>query len=397
MTTSFWQLTSLDIQTKDLASENTYDIAVVGAGIAGLSMAYWLEKLNPGLKIVIIDKGAMGIGASGRNAGFMTCGSAEHFNKLHQQFGLEKAIEIWQFSEQNREQLLTEIIQNDTSDVDYESTGACTVAANPADWDRYQALAATMTAANIDVEIIDGKYLTENYGVQNAVGGIEYKHDGLIHPIKLLNKIKSKLRSTQFLFNSEVLGYSTKGSGWELQLSKNKINAHKVALCLNGYADTLIPELSSLIRPQRGQIIVTEKLNPFIKGPCYLTKHLCYFRQLPEGEILIGGFRNADLAAENTNQDETSEKIQQALTDFAQSYFKETKSIKIKHRWSGIMGFTPDGQMTLGEIPRKKNLYAMAGCSGHGMGLSFHAAKVLARAMSGGAIPGHLHVNRFLK
>lgn len=397
MTTSFWQLKSIDIQQSDVATDSHYDVAIVGAGIAGLSMAYWLENLNPKLKIVIIDKGSMGTGASGRNAGFITCGSAEHFNKLNQQFGLAKATEIWRYSEDNRKLLLAEIIQGDNLSVDFESTGSCTVAASSEDWIRYQSLTATMLAANVDVELIDGQYLEKFYGVQNAVGAIQYKHDGLLHPIKLLKKIKSKLKNTRFLLNAEVNSYKATGPDWTLQLPQKEIIAHKIVFCLNGYADTVVPELKELVRPQRGQIIVTEPLKPFIKGPCYLTKYLCYFRQLPAGELLIGGFRNQDLEAENTNKDEISEKIQSALDDFAKSYFKNTKAIKIQHRWSGIMGFTPDGQMILGEHPQKKNTFVMAGCSGHGMGLSFHAAKTLAEAVGGKTIPAHLDIKRFLK
>lgn len=397
MTTSFWQLTDLDMKPTDLATSNQYDVVIVGAGIAGLSMAYWLEQLNPNLKIVIIDKGSLGIGASGRNAGFMTCGSAEHFNKLHQQFGLAKATEIWQFSEENRELLLSEIIQSDKTSVDFESTGSCTVAASSEDWIRYQTLAETMINAKIDVELINGHYLETHYGVQNAVGAIQYKHDGLIHPIKLLKKIKSKLKNAKFLLNADVQSYNMAGLDWTLQLPTKEIVAHKIVFCLNGYANTVIPNLKEIVKPQRGQIVVTERLKPIIKGPCYLTKHLCYFRQLPDGELLIGGFRNKDLDAENTNKDEITDKIQDALSDFAKSYFKNTHAIQIKHRWSGTMGFTPDGQMILGEQTLKKNTFIMAGCSGHGMGLSFRAAKTLAEAISGKPIPAHLDIKRFLK
>ena len=49
----FWHL---EKWTQHNTTENKFDVAIVGAGIAGLSIAYWLEKKDPGLKIVIIDK-----------------------------------------------------------------------------------------------------------------------------------------------------------------------------------------------------------------------------------------------------------------------------------------------------------------------------------------------------
>ncbi len=386
MTISYW----LDESRK---SDLSYDAVIVGAGIAGLSTAYWLEKNDPSLKIAIIDKSFLGAGASGRNAGFITCGSAEHFNKLQQQFGLDKAVEIWKFSENNRSLLQQEIIQNAPADVDFFATGSCTVAPSPEDWERYQSIHTTMLNAGIDVELIDESYLSAHYGVRNFQGAIQYRHDGIIHPVKLLNKIKSKLKKTDFLLGEEVFSISENDSV-HIRTQKNRISAKKMFVCVNGYLPSLFPDFKNLIKPQRGQIAVTEPLPAFVKGPCYLTKHLCYFRQLPTGELLVGGFRNHDIEAENTALDEATDLIQKALADFTRNYFQNTKEVKINYRWSGIMGFSHDGQMLIGGHPRFKNIFLMAGCSGHGMGLSFNAARVLVDSSIGKSIPGYLDLNR---
>lgn len=387
MTISYW----LDKPQKQTI---TYDMIVIGAGIAGLSTAYWLERQHPTMKIAVIDKHSLGFGASGRNAGFVTCGSAEHFNKLHKQFGFEKAVNIWRFSEQNRELLKSEIFGDNPSSVDFYSTGSCTVAASEADWARYQNLAQDMLRAKIDVELIDEKYLSSHYGVRHFQGAIQYKEDGIIHPIKLLNKIKAKLQRTDFYFGEEVFRLNSSNFEVEVHTQKNKFSAGKVFVCLNGFVSQLLPELKHHIKPQRGQVIVTESLPAFVKGPCYLTKHLCYFRQLPTGELLVGGFRNHDPEAENTALDEATDKIQQALTDFVTGYFKNTDHVKIQYRWSGVMGFSKDEQMLIGEHPTKKSVYLMAGCSGHGMGLSFNAARVMVENAFNAKLPEHLDIKR---
>ncbi len=392
MTISYW----LD---ESANSKKTFDIVIIGAGIAGLSTAYWLEKKDPQLKIAIIEKHSLGFGASGRNAGFITCGSAEHFNKLTKQFGLQKATEIWKFSEQNRELLKSEIFQDDFADVQYKNTGSCTVAAAEADLGRYQTLHQTMLAAGIDVELIDEAYLSSHYGVRNFLGAIQYKHDGLIHPFKLLQKINSKLKNTTFYFSEEVFKISHHSKTVEVKTQKNSFLAAQVFVCLNGYVSQLLPELKTEIKPQRGQIIVTEPLPAFVKGPCYLTKHLCYFRQLETGELLVGGFRNHDIDAENTALDEATDKIQKALTEFTQNYFQNTSEVKINYRWSGIMGFSKDEQMLIGAHPFIENVSLMAGCSGHGMGLSFNCARVMVENYFGQPLPDHLDIKRvsFLK
>ncbi len=395
MTLSYWLDPAANISSDDLADGNLFDVIIIGAGIAGLSTAFWLEQKDPQLKIVVIDQGGLGNGASGRNAGFITCGSAEHFYKLTVQFGLKKATEIWKFSELNRELLRTHIFGDDFNSVDFVPTGSCTVAATDSDWSRYQELAQTMLSAGIAVSLIDEKYLQQNYAVRNFAGAIQYAHDGVVHPLKLLKKIKSKLNNTKFIFNSKIISWSDQSGTCTIQLATHNISASKLIFCLNGFTENLLPEIKHLVKPQRGQIILTEPLKKFIHAPCYLTQHLCYFRQLATGELLVGGFRNHDLEAENTNLDQVTDKIQQALEDFTKSYFKELVQVKINYRWSGIMGFTPDNQMIIGKLPEKQNAYTMAGCSGHGMGLSFHAARVLIDSIYDGKIPEHLDIQRF--
>lgn len=399
MTTSYWQksVKPTITETPIINLSKKYDVCIIGAGIAGLSTAYWLQKNDPHLKIIIIDKFFLGAGASGRNAGFLTCGSAEHFQKLVSTLGITKALEIWKFSELNHQLLMTEIIQDEPDSVDYKKTGSCTVAAAPSDWERYQNLSQTMTDSGIKVELINEKYLAKNYGVHGFSGAIQYMNDALIHPVKLLHKIKSKLQRTDFISNTEVFKIEPQTTSVIIHTNQINIECSQVFSCLNSLTSDLFPDFKKLILPQRGQILLTEQLPQFVQGPCYLTKHLCYFRQLPSGELLIGGFRNLALEAENTAVDETTAAIQDALTDFTKSYFKIPADIKINHRWSGIMGFTPDGQMLLGEHPTLKNVFIMGGCSGHGMGLSFNAARVLVESTFGKSVPMHLSLNRFKK
>ncbi len=389
MSISYW----LD---ESFTTKNTknYDYIIIGAGIAGLSTAYWLEKKSSNAKIAIIDKFSLAYGASGRNAGFVTCGSALHFNKLKEKFGLEKAKEIWQFSEMNRDLLLAEIIQDEAQTVDYKTTGSCTVIPDEIQSEKFKSLLKNMKSSNIAVDMIDAKTLQKEYAVKTSAGAIEYKHDGIIHPVKLLKKIQSKLKNTDLIFGEEVFKIQSGETTAQVTTQKQTYQSSKMFVCLNGFVSDLMPEFNEIIKPQRGQVIVTESMPQIIKGPCYLTQHLCYFRQLQTGEILIGGFRNHDAEKENTSNDQATEKIQSALENFAKTYFDNTANIKINYRWSGIMGFTPDEQMIIGAHPSRKNVYMMAGCSGHGMGLSFHAAKKMVDNSFGEKLPTYLDIAR---
>lgn len=388
MSISFWLDQSSSTQTK------TYDFVIVGGGIAGLSTAYWLQKEQPTAKIAIIEKDRVGFGASGRNAGFVTCGSTAHYMKLNQQFGTAKATEIWKFSEQNRELLKSHIIEDQADSVDYRQTGSCTVAPNEEMWQKYKDTANLMKAQGLAVQEVDSNYMESDYGVVGFLGGIEYRDDGFVHPMKLLERLKSKLH-VDIYEGTEVFAIESSGNTQKLKTDRGLFETPKVLLTLNAYLPMVLKNFTKILTPNRGQILVTEPLPQFVKGPCYLTKYLCYFRQLPTGHLLIGGFRNLSLETENNLLDQTTEVIQEALIKFVRDTFKHGKSAKVAYQWSGIMGFTPDEQMIIGALPNNPGVSLMAGCSGHGMGLSFHAAKVLVGSLFGKEIPPHLNLYRY--
>ncbi len=391
MSQSYW-LEQKIVNT--LSSKKNYDYVIVGCGIAGLSTAYWLQQENPTLKIAILEKERLGFGASGRNAGFVTCGSTEHFIKLNQQFGLAKAVEIWKFSEENRKLLIEHVIQDKGDDLDYRQTGSCTVAPSSEHWLKYQEISQTMRQAGIDVTEVSPQHLESDYGVTGFDGGIQYAGDGYIHPVKLLNQLRSKLNADVHE-GVTVMSLDKNATEQIIHTDKGVFTASKIILTLNAYLPQVLENFEALIKPGRGQIVLTEPLPVFVKGPCYLTKHLCYFRQLPTGHLLVGGFRNLALDSENTYADETTPLIQNALLHFIQDHFKFGKQAKVAFQWSGVMGFSPDGQMMLG-CADNKNIHIMTGCSGHGIGLSFHAARTLVKSIFGQPIPTHLALERFL-
>ncbi|MGH3245130.1 MAG: NAD(P)/FAD-dependent oxidoreductase, partial [Trebonia sp.] len=48
------------------------DVCIVGGGYTGLWTAYYLARLRPGLRIVVLEAAFAGYGASGRNGGWVT-------------------------------------------------------------------------------------------------------------------------------------------------------------------------------------------------------------------------------------------------------------------------------------------------------------------------------------
>ncbi|MCB9072278.1 MAG: FAD-binding oxidoreductase [Bdellovibrionaceae bacterium] len=385
MSVSYW----LDQSSQE--SKN-YDVLIVGAGVAGVSLSYWLHKQHPQLKIALIDREHIAAGASGRNAGFVTCGSTEHLMKLVDQYGYEKAARIWKFSEENHILVREEIIA-DNNDVLYKNTGSCTVAPSESRYHEYVRFVEEIKSHNIELSIIDPETIEKEFALKGFFGGAFYPKDGEIHPVKLIHKILSKAQ-VDFFPQQEVFKLTESTSGVHIRTRTASFSANKVVFTTNAYIANLFPELAKFVSPGRGQAMTTEPVDFTVRGPCYFTQSLCYFRQLADRRLLIGGFRNLNLEAENTPLDQITEPIQSELIKFVSEHFKSKKPIKVSHQWSGIMAFSFDGMPILGQHPTYNNVFLHTGCSGHGMGNNFHAAKAMAQHLDGKHLPEHLSISR---
>lgn len=94
-TTALWldQLGPLE-QRSPLDGDADVDVAIVGGGFSGLWTAYYLNRLDPALSIMIIERDFCGFGASGRNGGWAEGGLAVGPAKYAQWSSMDDAMRL---------------------------------------------------------------------------------------------------------------------------------------------------------------------------------------------------------------------------------------------------------------------------------------------------------------
>ena len=389
MSTSFWLDRSLGGETQ------TFDAVIVGGGVSGLSTAYWLHQEDPGLKIALVEKSRIGFGASGRNAGFITCGSVEHFNRLIHKHGREKAASIWKFSEENLRLLKEHIVQDEAERLHFETRGSFSLASTEPEVQELKKTAQLMGEHGIRVEEVPERELRSRLGVSDFLHGIRYIDDASVHPVRLLEAIRKKTPIT-YLEQTEVFGIESCEDGTRrIRTDRSTLEAPMVILALDGYSALLNTFFRDKIFPTRGQILITEPTQRVMEGPCYANFYLDYFRQLPGGEMLVGGFRQLEKETEVGFSDHTTETIQNALEQFIEKHLPFARGLRISHRWSGVMGFSADGEPLVGMLPNDTQIAYIGGFTGHGLGLAFNAAKCLVGSIFGREIPEFISGRRF--
>ena len=105
------------INISEIDDNYTADVCVIGAGLTGLSTAYYLSK--KGLKVIVIDKDGVGRKASGHTTAKITLQHGLIYDYLINSFGVDFALKYF---ESNKKSIsnIKEIIDSENIKCDFE-------------------------------------------------------------------------------------------------------------------------------------------------------------------------------------------------------------------------------------------------------------------------------------
>lgn len=371
MTTSHWQRPH-SFRIPDI----TTDVVIVGGGYAGLSTAWWLTEMRPDLKVTIVERSFCGSGASGRNAGFLTMGSASFYKSLTLKWGAEKARAIFNFAAESLDLVHQQILKA-SPEIKFERTTSMTLFRTPEElrmWSHKDFSPEKFNFSWRDEENIPKALKGKFTGAYEAAP--EYK----VNPVQLLSSLKKTLesRKVQFAESSSAFQITEEGVLTEI----NIIKAKQVVLALNGYFPQFHDGFKSAIVPRRAQMLAVELEEDFECPSLYYDPpERVYWRKTQEKVLVVGGKRLLDEEGETGDFEKITAVVQNGL----EHYLREQLGLKYKvlHRWSGTMGFTDHELPLIDRITAPVECYMIGGFSGHGMGLGFRSGKEMAELVSG--------------
>lgn len=370
MTLSFW----LDESTEDGRSGifEEADVAIIGGGIIGAGCAYLLAKKD--LKVVLFEAGSLASGASGRNAGFVLRGIQAYYNQAVDRYGREKAASIFRFAEENQ-RLLKEFQETTGADISLDQCGSYLLASSLDELIELEKSARLMEEDGFKVE-----YLKEDPIDRGFYGALFNSCDFAVNPVKLVRALIAKSPTVTVFEMEEVSSIRAKNNGGRLVIrtGRRKIACEKVLVAINAYAPLMHASFKDKLKVMRGQILVTKPLRKrILESICYANFGYEYFRQLPDGSLLLGGCRQFFLDEETGYGDTVTRNVQSALENYIKNHFSDFAGIPIEYRFSGLMAFTPDGLPLVGEFKKIPGVYYALGCNGHGLGYGLNMSRLL--------------------
>lgn len=330
------------------------DVLIVGGGITGLA----LLRCLPGA--VLVERDRVGGGASGRNAGFLVAGVAGCYVEATRRYGRERARSLWAFTAETHD-LLAEALAGRAAG--YRRCGSVVEAAGPEEARDLEESAVLLREDGFEASW-DGRRLCS-------------PRDGELDPLEALLVLTSDARPGAIREGVRVEAIEASTGGVRVHASGAECQAGAVVLATNADTGLLAPQVP--IRPVRAQMAATAPDRRRVaEHPTGSDRGFRYWRQLPDGRVLVGGYRDRALEEEIGREPVTTPTIQGHLDAHLRGL---GVAAPVTNRWAGIMGFTPDELPVVGAVPGWPNVHVCGGYSGHGLSFAFHCARRLARGL----------------
>jgi gamma-glutamylputrescine oxidase len=398
--TSFWQwdverqgADAAEVSPAQLDGTRGADVAVIGGGITGTSAALWLARA--GAQVVLLEGRRIAAGASGRNGGFLLAGTAETYATAIERYGRERARRIWAFNVSNQELAagLVHELSERGWDCGYRQTGSLRIAATESELADINRGITRLREDGWQAEAVSRENLPAT--LQAAyLGAAFYPRDAQIQPARFVTGLARLAAGAGAAIyeQSPVAGINATGSGCTITTNGGQLHAKALVLATNAWSGELGGKLGAgwlarTIVPTRGQVLATVPVaTRLFMCPCYADEGYQYWRQLDDGRLVVGGWRNRSFETEASADETPGEPVQRYLDNFVH----ETLGLPdttIERRWAGIMAFTPDELPLVGPLPSVPDCFIAAGYTGHGNAYALQASSVLASLLAGRAHP----------
>lgn len=289
------------------------------------------------------------------------------------------------------------LIEETSVDLEYERNGGLTLCLGEADFDDRRAklmrLHNQLGGQVADWEMLGRtevqKLLPNVLLGADVVGASFGRRDGHANPLMLLSALHAGLmrRGVIFRGGSTVRAVHKDGGSFTLDIGSECVEAARIVIAAGLNSKNLAAQIGIdlPIRPQRGQILVTERVQPILPLPLHSV------RQTRDGTIMIGStHEEVGLDAATTSQAASK------LSAKAIRSFPGLRDVTLVRQWAGLRIMTPDSYPIYAQSETHPGAFVATCHSGVTLA-AFHAGP-LANAIAAGSLPpffDEFHQRRF--
>jgi glycine/D-amino acid oxidase-like deaminating enzyme len=354
-----------------------FDVAVVGGGLVGVATAWGLSR--EGCRVVILDEGDRAVRASRGNFALVWVQSK----------GLGLAPYAgWTIRSSNAWRGFSDLLKQETGlDVSFQRPGGFHLCLSDKE---LETRANNLRRLHNQPGIVDYKTEILTHDQVKAmlpdigpevVGGSFCPLDGHVNSLRLFRTLHAALnaRGVTYLPSHRVEAIAKEAGEFRLATPYGEIRAAKVALAAGNANMRLAPMvgLEAPMRPERGQIVVTERLRPFLNHP------VVTLRQTDEGTVMIG-----DSKEESVDPSGLTIGVSATEAERAVRQFPLLANVNVVRTWSAIRVMTQDGFPIYDESQTHPGAFTV--CCHSGVTLAANHALTIAPMIARGALDASL-------
>lgn len=346
------------------------EYVVIGGGIVGAAVAYGLAKA--GEKVLLLDEGDIAFRAARGNFGNVWVqgkgGTSPAYADL-----TRRAANDWAAFARELEDCTGQ-------DLHFRRPGAFYICFTPEELQRRaETMARIEASASVEspFEVLQRPELARRLPeIGKEVAGATFcPSDGTANPLYLLRALISAtvLLGGRYLSRHAALALRADGQGFAIETQAGIVHAGKVVLAAGLGNERLAPQLGmrAPVRPVRGQIMVTEKLRPFLH---FGTN---FIRQTLEGGCLFG-----ESSEEAGMDDATTLPVLQETARRAITAFPLLRNARVVRAWGALRIMTRDGVPVYQQSPSCPGAFVLSVHSGVTLA-PFHCGAMVETLRSG--------------
>ncbi|HXI08720.1 MAG: NAD(P)/FAD-dependent oxidoreductase [Bradyrhizobium sp.] len=363
-------------QRSRLSFDLDVDIAIVGAGLAGLTVA--LEAARLGASIAVLEGSHVGWGASGHHLGTVMPGFGLSLDDLIERVGLEDAQELWALSKEG-----TDYVRATATEAAMPGISLSEGALEVSNVDAGEALIhrLQMLSSDFDTEVegwqvdrVRNELRTDRY-----FHGIYYPNAFQLDPRKYVHGLaaQARLAGARIFEDTPVVSIDPSGIRKRIVTPSARLRASHIVLCGNVHLGAPLRRLSETLLPIWRFAAVSEPLGGRLdevigfKGSVMDSDGVDHFR-IVDGDRLMW-------ASPETTWDARPKRFASAVQRRINTVFPRLGKVAIADVFGGAVGTTVHGMPQVGQL--RKGLWVASGFGRQGIATSAMAGLLVARSI----------------
>lgn len=363
-----------------MSANKNFDAIVIGAGIVGASSA--LALTNAGLRVLVLDRGAVASGTTGAGEGNILVSDKEPGPELTLAL---RSRDLW-----------FELREDVGDSFELEAKGGVVVSRG--DDRQLQEFAEKQRFAGVDVRVVGDEELhgLEPHLTPEVHSGILYPQDAQCQPmlaaaqfLRIVRQRGGEIRTSANVTNI----FSAMGKVTGIETSVGKFSTPIVVNATGTWAGDIAKLAGTFlpIAPRKGFILVTAPMPQIINHKVYDSDYVANVASgeadlqtstvvegTRSGTILIGASRERIGFDGSMNID-----VLRRLAAQATSLFPILRDVQLLRAYRGFRPYAPDHLPVIGEDSLISGLWHSAGHEGAGIGLAPGSARLIADQIIG--------------